>query len=65
MRILRYRKANREFPHCGAAETTRLGTMRLQVQSLASLSEQGMQHYRELWCSSQMPLGAGVAVAVV
>ena len=38
------------------------GSMRMQVQSLASLS--GLR-IRELWCRSRTWLGAGVAVAVV
>ena len=42
----------------------RLGTMRLWVQSLASLSELRIRHYRELWCRSQMGLRCGTAVAV-
>ena len=41
----------------------RLGTMRLHVQSLASLSELRIQHYSELWCRSQMQLRSDVAVA--
>ena len=32
----------------------RLGTMRLQVQSLASLSGLWIQCCHELWCGSQM-----------
>ena len=43
----------------------RLGTMRLQVRSLASPSGLGIQHCRELWCRSQMWLGFCVATAVV
>ena len=35
----------------------RLGTMRLQVQSLASLSELRIWHCLELWRRSQMRLG--------
>ena len=42
-----------------------LGTMRLQVQSLASLNGLRIWHCRELWCRSQTRLGSGVAVAVV
>ena len=42
----------------------RLGTMRLQVQSLASLSGLRIQRCRELWCRQQTWLGSGVAVAV-
>ena len=37
--------------------------MRLQVQSLASLSGLGIWHCRELWCRLQTWLGSGVAVA--
>ena len=42
-----------------------LGTMRLRVQSLSSLSGLRIQSCHELWCSSQTQLGSGVAVAVV
>ena len=42
----------------------RLGTTRLRVQSLASLSGLRIRHCRELWCRSQTQLGSGVAVAV-
>ena len=38
--------------------------MRIQVRSLASLSELRIQRCQELWCRSQMRLGSGVAVAV-
>ena len=41
-----------------------LGTMRLQVQSLASLTELRIWHCRELCCRSQTRLGSGIAVAV-
>ena len=41
----------------------RLGAMRLQVRSLASLSGLRIQHCCELWCRSQMQLGSDVAVA--
>ena len=44
---------------------TRLGTMRLRVRFLASLSGLGIQHCHELWCRSQTQLGSGVAVTVV
>ena len=40
------------------------GTMRLQIQSLASLCGLRIQHYLQLWCRSQMPLRSGVDVAV-
>ena len=42
----------------------RLGTMRLQVRSLASLSGLRIQRCHELWCKSQMQLRSVVAVAV-
>ena len=43
----------------------RLGTMKMRVQSLASLGGLGTQCCRELWCRSQTWLRSGVAVAVV
>ena len=43
----------------------RLGTMRLQVQSLASLSGLRIRCCRELWCRLQIQLRSGVAVAMV
>ena len=43
----------------------RLGTMKLRVRSLASLSGLRIWHCRELWCRSQMRLRSCVAVAVV
>ena len=43
----------------------RLGTTRLRVQSLASLSGSGIWHCRELWRRLQTWLGFGLAVAVV
>ena len=42
-----------------------LGTMRLQVRSLAWLCGLGIWHCYELWCRSQMRLGFHIAVAVV
>ena len=42
-----------------------MGTMRLQVRSLASFSGLRIWRYRELWCRSQMQFGSYVAVAVV
>ena len=41
-----------------------LGTMRLQVLSLASLSGLRIWRCRELWCRSQMRLRSGVAMAL-
>ena len=42
----------------------RLGTMRLWVQSLASLSGFRIWHFREQWCRLQMRLESCVAVVV-
>ena len=42
-----------------------LGIMRLQIQSLASLSGLRIRRCHELWCRSQMWLKSGVAVVVV
>ena len=39
--------------------------MKIQVQSLASLSGLRIQHGHKLQCRSQMQLGSGIAVAVV
>ena len=43
----------------------RLGTMRLQVRFLASLSGLRIRCGRELWCRSQMRLGRLAAVAPI
>ena len=43
----------------------RVGTMRLWVRSLASLSGLRIQRCHELWCRSQTRLRSGMAVAVV
>ena len=42
----------------------RLGTMRLQVQSLVLLSGLRMWRCHELWCRPKTSLGSHVAVAV-
>ena len=42
-----------------------LGTMRLQVRSLASLSGLRIRRCHELWCRSQTQLRSCIAVAVV
>ena len=41
-----------------------LGTMRLWVRSLASLSGLRIWRCHELWCRLQMRLGSGIVVAV-
>ena len=42
-----------------------LGTMKLRVQPLDSLSGLMIRRCCELWCRSQTPLGSDVAVALV
>ena len=42
----------------------RLGSMRLWVRSLASLSGLRIRRCHELWCRLQKQLGSRVAVAV-
>ena len=42
-----------------------LGSMRMQVQSLASFSGLRIWHCHELWCKSQTQLRYGIAVVVV
>ena len=42
-----------------------LGSMRLQVGSLASLSGLKIRYCHELWCRSQIGFGSCVAVALV
>ena len=42
----------------------RLGTMRLQVRSLASLSGLRIWRYHELWHRLQIRLRSGIVVAV-
>ena len=41
-----------------------LGTITLQVLSLALLSGLRIQHCCELWCMSQTQLGSGITVAL-
>ena len=41
---------------------SQLGTVRLQVPSLDSLSGLRIQRCRELWCRSQMRLGSDLAL---
>ena len=43
---------------------TQLVSIRMQVQSLASLSGLRIWHYHELWCGLQMQLRSGVAAAI-
>ena len=46
------------------AQQVKNRTMRMQVRSLALLSELRIQHCCELWRRSQTRLGSSIAVAV-
>ena len=59
------KKAIRGIPVVAQWKRIQLGTMRLQVRSLALLSGLRIQRCPELWCRSQTRLGSDVAVAVV
>ena len=59
-----FKKENRSSCH-GSAETNPTSIHEDGAQSPISLSGLGIQHCRELWCSSQMRLRSGEAVAVV
>ena len=52
------------FPIVAQRKQIQLGTMRLWVRSLASISELSIQRSRELWYRSQTQLGSGVAVVL-
>ena len=54
-----------EIPVVAQQKQIRLGTMRLRVRSLASVSGLRIRHCRELWFRSKTRLRSGVAVAVV
>ena len=54
-----------EFSLWLSSGQTQLGSMRMWVQSLASLSGVRIQGYPELRHRGQMQLGSGIAVAVV
>jgi len=53
------------FPTVVQWKRIQLGTVRLQVRSLASLSGLRIRYCHELWCRSQTRLGSGVAMVVV
>ena len=55
-------KAKRGVPVVAQQKRIQLASMRMQVQSLASLSGLRIQCCCELWCGSQMWLGSCVAV---
>ena len=58
------RKLKTGVPVVAQQKQIRLGTMRLQVRSLASLIRLRIQHCHELQCRSKTRLRSGVAVAV-
>ena len=58
-------QALRGVPVVAQQKRIRLGTVRLRVRSLASLSGLRIPCCRELWCRSQTRLRSGVAMAVV
>ena len=57
-------KVHQGVPIVVQRKQIQLVTMRLRVQSLASLSGLRIQCCPELWCRSQTQLGSDVAVAV-
>ena len=57
-------KCHEEVP-ITAQWLTQLVSMRMRVQTLASLSGSGIQHCHELWCRSKTWLRSHFAVAVV
>ena len=57
-------KQNRGVPLVVQQKRIWLGTMRLQIQSLALLSGLSICCCHELWCRSQTLLRSGIAVAV-
>ena len=59
------RKLSGGVPLVVQQKQIQLGTMRLRVRSLVSISGLRIRHYHELWCRSQTQLRSGVAVAVM
>ena len=57
-------KTSSGVPSWRSRNKIQLGTIRLWVQPLASLSGLRMQCCRQLWCRSQTWLGSDIAVAV-
>ena len=58
------KQKNKEFLSWCSGNSSQLGTTRLQVWSLVSLSGLRIQLCHELWCRSQTELGSGIAVAL-
>ena len=63
--LLTQQKQNADSSCCGTREMNPTRNHKLRVRSLALLSELRIRHCSELWCSSQMRSGSGVAVALV
>ena len=65
-KITRYKKSKKGAPIVAQQKWIQLGTTRLWVWSMASLSGLRIWHCcHELWCRSQTRLRSGVAVALV
>ena len=58
------KKTKKGVPVVAQGKQIRLGTMRLQVRSLASLSGLRIRHCHELWCMSQKQFGSCIAMAM-
>ena len=59
------KKNKQGVPVVALQKQIRLGTMRLQVQSLALLSGLGIRLCHKLWCRLQTQLGFGIVMALV
>ena len=59
-----FKKRERGVPVMVQRKRIQLGTIRLRVQSLASLTGLKIQHCHELWYRLQTWLGSGIAVAL-
>ena len=62
---MKFKKCKLRVPVVAQWKQIQLGTMRLRVRSLASLSGLRIWCCHELWCKSQMWLRSGIAVALV
>ena len=57
-----FKKQNKGVPIVAQQKGIQLGTMRLSVRFLASLSGLRIWHCHELWCRLKVRLGSGVAM---
>ena len=64
MGTIAFLKTHLRVPAMAQRKQIQLGTMRLWVQPLASLSGLRIWHHCELWCRLQMGLRSCVAVVV-